>query len=97
MFRVDPDAWATVIALVIVSVSVFVSLARKLERKVKKPTLYWLATEIGISLITALIAYEIYPNLMPLLPPWMTRNVFLALAIWMGARFIQKIEKNIKF
>lgn len=97
MFRVDPDAWATVIAVLIVSISIFISIARKLERKVKRPSIYWLVTEIGISMLTALIAFEIYPNLVTLLPPWMTKNVFMALSIWMGAKFIQKLERKIKF
>lgn len=96
MFRVDPDAWATIIAVFIACISIFVTIARKLERKVKRPSLYWLVSEIGACILAAMIAYDIFPAIHGLLPPWMTKNVFMALAIWMGSKFVQKLESKIK-
>ena len=33
MFHVDPDAWATVVGVMIVCVSLFVAVARKVQKK----------------------------------------------------------------
>lgn len=97
MFHVDPDAWATVVGVMIVCVSLFVAVARKVQKKMTKPTVLWLSVEIGTHLLAALMAYEIYPHLgEALTPEWMTRPIFVGLAVWLGSKFIQRLEKGLK-
>jgi FtsH-binding integral membrane protein len=92
MFHVDPDAWATIVAVLIVCISIFVSIARKLQRKRKKAPLLWYTVEIGTSLLAALMAYEMHPHMTAILPGWMTQAVFMGVCVHMGSRLIQKLE-----
>ena len=97
MFHVDPDAWATIIGVAIVCVSLFVAIARKVQSRLTKPTVLWLSIEIGTHILAALMAYEIYPHLPEaIVPNWMTRAIFVGLAVWLGGKFIQRLEKGIK-
>lgn len=97
MFHVDPSAWATVVGVLIVCISLFVAIAKKVERKLNKPTLLWLSIQIGTHILAALMAYEIYPHIPTVVKPdWMTRTIFVALAAWLGSKFIDRLEKGFK-
>lgn len=97
MFHVDPDAWATVVGVLIVCVSLFVAIARKVQKRMTKPTILWLSIEIGTHVLAALMAFEMYPHLPEVMKPdWMTRAIFVGMAVWLGGKFIQRLEKGIK-
>lgn len=91
MFHVDPDAWANVIAAVIVCVSIFNSIVKKLARKRTKANAIWYYTEVSSALLTALIAWEMYP-FVTLVHDLVPQSVYTAVAVHAGARFIQKLQ-----
>lgn len=91
MFHIDPDAWANVVAAVIVCVSIFNSIVKKLSRKRSKANATWYYTEVSSSVLVALIAWEMYP-FVTLVHDLIPRSVYTALAVHAGARFIQKLQ-----
>lgn len=96
MFRVDPDAWAAIIAVFVVSISITASITHKLNKKRTGVTFLWFVTEVSTSVLVALLAWEMHPHLKSLLPLWMTQTVFTAVAVHIGSRFIQMISKEVK-
>ncbi len=94
MFHVDPDAWANVVAVLMVLVSIVASLTRKLIKKRKKADVLWYIAEVSSSILVALIAWEMHPYL-TILPEWATRGIFAALAVHAGARFVQTLEDKL--
>lgn len=95
MVFTSPDAWATVIAVIMVCISIMTVLADKIEEKRKTETIsiYWLASELGASLTAAYIAWEIHPHI-TFMPMLVTRPVFTVLAIHGGIRFIHAIRNK---
>ena len=91
MFHVDPDAWAIIIAAVIVCVSIFNSIVKKLARKKSKANAMWYYSEVSSSLLVALVAWEMYP-FVTLVHDLVPQSVYTAVAIHAGARFIQKLQ-----
>lgn len=94
MFHVEPDAWANVVAVITICISVLHSIMRKLSKKRTKADAKWYYTEISFALLVALVAWQVHPHL-TLLPEWATRGVFTALAIHGSARFIQALEDKL--
>lgn len=90
MFSISSGAWADIVALLIVAVSISNSVVTKLRANKEKVTLGWIYAELNFSLLVALIAWEMYPHI-TLKPEWATQGVFCALAVHFGARFIQII------
>lgn len=94
MFHVDPDAWANVVAVIMVLTSMVASITRKLIKKRKKADVLWYSAEVSSSVLVALIAWEMHPY-MTILPEWATRGIFTAIAVHAGARFIQQLQDRI--
>lgn len=95
MFHIDPDAWANVMAAVMVCVSIFNSIVRKLSKKRSRANMLWYYTEVSSSLLVALVAWEMYPFL-TLIHDVMPQGVYTAVAVHAGARFIQKLQDKIQ-
>lgn len=95
MFHVEPDAWANVVAVITVCISIFHSIMRKLTKKRTKANALWYYTELSFALLVALIAWQIHPSMASLLPAWADRGVFTALAIHGSARFIQALQDKL--
>lgn len=92
MFHVDPDAWATLIAVLVVCISIFASLTSKLRKRRSPADLLWYASELSMAILAALLAWDMHPYLP--LPEFMTRTVFTAIAVHVSTRFIQYLGEN---
>ena len=90
MFYVHPDAWATVIAVLIICIGIFASITSKLRVKRTKADKLWYANELSLSIFAAVMAWDMHPHLP--LPEWITRTVFTGVAAYLGSRFIQIIR-----
>lgn len=95
MFHIDPDAWANLIAAVIVCVSIFNSIVKKLARRRSKANAMWYYSEVSSSVLIALVAWEMYP-FVTLVHDLVPQSVYTAIAIHAGARFIQKLQDKIQ-
>lgn len=91
MFHVEPDAWANVTSAVIVCISIFNSIVRKLSKKRTQANLLWYYTEVSSSLLVALVAWEMYP-FVTILHSILPQSVYTAVAVHLGVRFIQKLH-----
>ena len=88
------DAWAVVLAVAIISVSMVTHILRKVQSKRTKFSWLWLGTEISTAIFTALLAWEMHPYI-DMVSDKVPRDVFTAVAIHCAARFMQKIETMI--
>lgn len=83
---------ADVMAVLMVCVTLTTVIAGKLEERQStgKIQVTWLIYEVGTLLIAGYLAWEIYPNVNTW--DWMTRNVFVVLAMHGGARTISLVK-----
>lgn len=94
MYHVDPDVLSFMVAVLMSCVTAFVSIAKKVMRKRKPISKLWLSYEMGLCVIAFLFAYEVFPFMTELLPPFITKPVFLAICVHMSSRFIQMLEER---
>ena len=93
MFVISPDAWATVVAVVIICITIVTVFASKLEEKKRNDVISkaWVTYEIGTSIITAYIAWEVHPHI-TWMPVLVTQPVFTVLAIHGGVSLLSAIR-----
>lgn len=92
MFHVDPDAWATVIAVLVICISIFASITGKLRKRRSPADLLWYSSELSMAILAAILAWDMHPYLP--LPEFMTRIVFTAVAVHVSTRFVQYLGEN---
>lgn len=86
---------STIVAVIVVCITILTVIAGKIEERSKtaKISLTWLMYEVGSSLIAGYVAWDIYPYLP--MPSFLTRTVFVVLAIHGGVRFIEFIKNKV--
>ena len=96
MFVISPDAWATVIAVIMICITIVTVLAEKIEEKRRTETISktWLVYEIGTTIIAAYVAWEVHPHI-EWMPVLVTKPVFTVLAIHGGMSFIRGIRMKV--
>lgn len=96
MFVISPDAWATVIAVIIICITIVTVIASKWEERQRSNTISkaWLISEIGTSIITAYIAWEIHP-FVTWMPVLVTQPVFTVLVIHGGIVSLAAIRNKV--
>lgn len=79
---------ADVVAVVMVCITLLTVISGKIEERLAtgRISVPWLINEVGASLIAGYIAWEVYPHLPT--PDFVTRTVFVMLAVHGGARVI---------
>lgn len=95
MFVISPDAWATVVAVVIICVTIVTVFATKLEEKKRTDVISkaWVVSEIGTSIIAAYVAWEVHPHI-TWMPVLVTQPVFTVLAIHGGISFLSAVRNK---
>lgn len=95
MFNLSTDAWANVVAVIMVLVAILSSITRKLTKRNGQANFLWYLTEISSAVFSALLAWQMYPSI-TFLPAWITHGVFTALATYSGTRFVHIIQDRIE-
>lgn len=95
MFVISPDAWATVVAVVIICVTIVTVFATKLEEKKRTDVISkaWVVSEIGTSIVAAYVAWEVHPHI-TWMPVLVTQPVFTVLAIHGGISFLSAVRNK---
>ena len=93
-WRSQPDLLALVSALLISTVSAFVSISQRITRG-HPASVLWVISEFSAALLAGYLTYDAYPVLDPHLPDWMTPLMAVALAAHMGGRLIQGAENAV--
>lgn len=93
-FHLPPDFWAVVTALVISSISIAISILKRIEKQAKSKL--WLVSEYAAGVLTGYLAYDAYPvySAMKYFPEWMTMPICIAVAAHSGGRLLQVFEYN---
>lgn len=91
-WRNNPDLWGLVGALLISTISGFISIAQRVVRGHKASAL-WVISEFLAAILAGYIMFDTYPLLAPNLPAWATLPMLVALAAHVGGRSFQGLEK----
>lgn len=91
-WRNNPDLWGLFAALLISTVSGFISIAQRVVRG-HKVSVLWVVSEFLAAILAGYIMFDTYPILAPQLPAWATLPMLVALAAHIGGRSFQGLEK----
>ena len=93
MFVMTPDAWATVVAGLMICITIVTVFAEKLDEKRRTDvvSIPWAISQIGSSIIAAFIAWEVHPHI-TWMPVLITKPVFTVLAVHGGVVFIRAVR-----
>jgi hypothetical protein len=91
-WRNNPDLWGLVGALIISTISGFISIAQRVVRG-HKVSVLWVISEFLAAILAGYIMFDTYPILEPQLPAWATLPMLVALAAHIGGRSFQGLEK----
>lgn len=91
-WRNNPDLLAMLAALLISTISGFISIAQRIVRG-HKASLLWVVSEFAAAILCGYLMFDTYPLLKPQLPEWLTLPVMVALAAHIGGRSFQGIER----
>lgn len=91
-WRNNPDLWGLLGALLISSISSFISIAQRVVRGHKASAL-WVISEFLAAILAGYIMFDTYPLLQDSLPAWATLPMLVALAAHVGGRSFQGLEK----
>lgn len=90
----QPDFWNILSALIISTVSGFVSIARRiLKGQPAKPL--WVISEFLMAILCGYLVYQAYPQWQPTLPEWITLPVAVAAAAHFGGKMFQIFEETV--
>lgn len=91
-WRNNPDLWGLFGALIISTISGFISIAQRVNRG-HKASVLWVISEFMAAILCGYIMFDVYPYLEPELPKWATLPMLVALAAHVGGRSFQGLEK----
>lgn len=91
-WRNNPDLWGLIGALIISTISAFISIAQRVVRG-HKASVLWVTSEFMAAILCGYIMFDSYPVLQPQLPDWATLPMLVALAAHIGGRSFQGLEK----
>ena len=90
-WKSNPDLLAIVGALIISTLSGFISIAQRVTRgQAAKPL--WVISEIFSAILCGYLAYDAYPHIQDTLPTWATWPIVVAFAAHVGGRAFQIFE-----
>jgi len=89
-----PDLWGILAALLISTVSGFISIGRRIVRG-HPATFIWVITEFLTAILCGYLMYEAYPHFAHNLPDWLNLPVAIALAAHTGGRVFQEVENEV--
>lgn len=92
-WRNNPDLWGLVGALIVSTISAFISIAQRVVRGHKASAL-WVISEFMAAILCGYIMFDTYPILQSQLPEWATLPMLVALAAHIGGRSFQGLEKT---
>lgn len=93
-WRNNPDLWGLFGALLISTISGFISIAQRVVRG-HKASVLWVISEFMAAILCGYIMFDTYPYLESQLPQWATLPMLVALAAHVGGRSFQGLEKFI--
>lgn len=94
MYR-DQELISFMVAILMSCVTAYVSIVRKVMNKRGKFTKLWLSSEIMMCLLAFLIALELYPHLVSLMPAFMTKAIFASTCVHMSSRLVMFLEDRV--
>ena len=94
MYHVDADLMSFMVAVLMSCITAFVSIVKKVLRKLKPISKLWLSNEMAMCLLAFLIAYEMFPHLVAVLPAFITKPIFLATCVHMSSRLVIMLEER---
>lgn len=89
-----PDIWGLVTALIISTVSGFISIARRILDGAPASCL-WIISEFLTAILCGYLMYHVYPTIQSSLPEWFTLPVAIAIAAHIGGRVFQEAEAGL--
>ena len=90
----QPDFWGLVSALIISTVSGFISIARRILQG-HPANVLWIISEFLTAILCGYLMYHAYPKIQPSVPEWITLPVAIAVAAHIGGRVFQEIEAQL--
>jgi hypothetical protein len=90
----QPDIWGVLSALIISTISGFISIARRILSG-HPANLLWIISEFLTAILCGYLMYHAYPTLQESLPEWVTLPVAIAVAAHVGGRVFQELEATI--
>jgi len=91
-WRNNPDLLGLFGALIISTISGFISIAQRVVRG-HKASFLWVVSEFMAAILCGYLMFDVYPSLQPKLPDWATLPILVALAAHIGGRSFQGLEK----
>lgn len=87
----DPNFWELITALIISTVSGFISIARRVLDGYPA-TVLWIFSEYLTAILCGYLMYNTYPIIQESLPEWLTLPVAVAVSAHIGGRVFQEAE-----
>ena len=88
-----PDLWNILGALLISTISGFISISNRILDG-HKASLLWIISEFLTAILCGYLMYNGYPALEPYIPAWFTLPVAIAVAAHTGGKLFQTVEKE---
>ena len=88
---IPPDFLEFLAAIIISSVSAFISISRRLLNGHAFSAL-WVISEFLTAILCGYLMYDSYPTINAMLPEWITLPVAVAISAHSGGRIFQEIE-----
>lgn len=95
MHHVDPDALSFMVAVLMVCVTAYVSIVKKVMKKRKPISKLWLSHEIMLCLLVLLMALEAYPHIAVVLPAFITKAIFVSICVHMSSKVVMMLEERV--
>jgi hypothetical protein len=89
-----PDIWALLVALLISTVSGFISISRRIL-KGHTVSILWVTSEFSVAVLFGYLAWDSYSALSISLPEWLSAPIWVAVCSHSGGRIFQEIEATI--
>lgn len=90
----NSDFWGLVMALVVSTVSAFISISKRILRG-HQATWLWVISEYLTAILCGYLTYHAYPAVAAIAPDWFTLPMAVAIAAHSGGRIFQEIEEII--
>jgi len=84
----SPDLWTLLIVLTISISSGVVSILNKIAQG-RAYSLVWVASEFLAAILCGYLAFDVYPQIAPSLPSWVTMPMFVATCAHTGGKLLQ--------
>lgn len=93
-WRSDPNLLGILGALIISTISGFISIAQRIVRG-QRASLLWIISEFMAAILCGYLMYDVYPRIADQLPVWATMPILVAFAAHVGGRSFQGLENFI--